>query len=84
MVAGGRGWQDPLWTSAAHTVVEVDAREEHMEHVDTYAPGLIVGDVMKTVAARLVSAVSALLRKRTAQHVSGSWMEQHQRDAAKH
>lgn len=65
-----------------------DAEEPHtceddVHHVDTYIPGVLVGD-LKTAAARVREWCAALLRQLTVQHVSLQWMEQHKRDSAKH
>jgi hypothetical protein len=54
-----------------------------VHHVDTYTPAFIVED-LRTAASRLRERMSALLRRLAAQRVSDQWVEQHQRDAAKH
>ena len=56
--------------------------EDHVHHVYLNTPAILLDD-LKTVAAVLRERVSALLRRMTVQHVSGQWVEQHRRDAAK-
>jgi hypothetical protein len=52
-------------------------------HADAHPATFLVDD-LKTVANSLRERLSALFRRVTVQHVSGQWVEQHERDAAKH
>ena len=54
-----------------------------MHHVETYTPSFILDD-LKAAASALRARLATLLRRVTVQHVSGQWVEQHQRDSAKH
>jgi hypothetical protein len=67
----------------AHRAEELDTCEDEVHHVDTYTTGFPVGD-LRTAASWLRERWSALLRQLAVQHVSGQWMEQHNRDSAKH
>jgi hypothetical protein len=54
-----------------------------VHHVETFTPTFILDD-LKSAASALRERLSALLRRTTVQHVSGQWVEQHQRDSVKH
>jgi hypothetical protein len=86
MVPPAAGWHDPRRAcpraDTAPRRGSLNLRGQ-VHHADTYTPGFTTDD-LKAIVARLRNGLAALLRQLTAQHVSGQWMEQHQRDAAKH